>query len=78
VAMKAYVLIEAEVGKAGGVAEAVQKVEGVKSADTVTASYDVVAAVEVADIDAVGTAVKKIHSVAGIGKTTTCIGVKYS
>lgn len=78
-AMKAYVLIEAEVGKAGEVAEAVQKVEGVKSADTVTGPYDVVAAaVEVVDIDAVGTAVKKIHSVAGIGKTTTCIGVKYS
>lgn len=34
--MKAYVLIEAEVGKASEVAEAVQKVEGVKSADTVT------------------------------------------
>lgn len=77
-AMKAYVLIETEVGKASEVAEAVQKVEGVKSADTVTDSQDVVAAIEVADIDALGTVVKQIHSVAGIGKTTTCIGVKYS
>ncbi|MDI6815294.1 MAG: Lrp/AsnC ligand binding domain-containing protein [Dehalococcoidales bacterium] len=77
-AMKAYVLIEAEVGKAGEVAEAVQKVAGVKSADTVTGPYDVVAAIEVADIDAVGTVVKQIHSVTGVGKTITCIGVKYS
>jgi len=76
--MKAYILIEVEVGKASPVAEAVQKVEGVKSADTVTGPYDVVAAIEVADIDAVGTVVKQIHSIAGIGKTTTCMGVKYS
>lgn len=77
-AMKAYVLIEVEVGKVGEVAEALQKVEGVKSADTVTGHYDVVAVIEVADIDAVGTVVKQIHSIAGICKTTTCIGVKYS
>ena len=76
-AMKAYVLIEVEVGKAGEVAEAVQKIEGVKSADTVTGHYDVVAAIEVAGIDAMGTVVKQIHSIAGICKTTTCIGVKY-
>lgn len=77
-AIKAYVLIEAEVAKAGEVAQAVQKVQGVKLADTVTGHYDVVAAIEVADIDAVGTVVKQIHSIAGICKTTTCIGVKYS
>ncbi len=77
-AIKAYVLIEAEVGKAGEVAKAVQKVGGVKSADTVAGPYDVVAAIEVADIDAVGTVVKQIHSIAGIRKTITCIGVKYS
>ncbi len=57
---------------------AVQKVAGVESADTVTGPYDVIKAIEVADIDAVGTVVKQIHSVAGISKTTTCIGVKYS
>jgi len=77
-AIKAYILIEVEVGKASPVAEAVQKVEGVKSADTVTGAYDVVAAIEVADIDAVGTVVKQIHSVVGVRRTTTCIGMKYS
>lgn len=77
-AVKAYVLIEVEVGKTEGVVEAVQKLGGVKSADSVTGSYDVVAAVEVADLDAVGSVVKQIHSVPGICKTTTCVGVKYS
>lgn len=76
--VKAYVLIEAEVGKTGNVLEAVQKLQGVKSADSVTGPYDVVAAVEVADLDTVGSVVKQIHSITGICKTTTCLGVKYS
>ena len=77
-AVKAYVLIEVEVGKTGSVLEAVQKLEGVKSADSVTGPYDVVAAIEAADLDAVGSVVKQIHSIPGLCKTTTCIGVKYS
>jgi len=76
--VKAYVLIEVDVGKACEVVEAVQKLGGVKSADSVTGPYDVVAAVEVADLDAVGSVVKQIHSLSGICKTTTCIGMKYS
>ncbi|MBA7624912.1 hypothetical protein ES703_32326 [subsurface metagenome] len=77
-AVKAYVLIEADVGKAGDVVSAVQKLKGVKLADSVTGSFDVIAAIEVADLDGVGSVVKQIHSVAGVCKTTTCIGVKYS
>ncbi|MBA7501413.1 hypothetical protein ES704_04179 [subsurface metagenome] len=77
-AVKAYVLIEADVGKAGEVVSAIQKLKGVKLADSVTGSFDVIAAIEVADLDGVGSVVKQIHSVAGVCKTTTCIGVKYS
>ena len=76
-AVKAYVLIEAEVGKTSEIIQAVQKVEGVKSADTVTGSYDIVATIEVAGLDAVGDAIKKLHSVPGTCKTTTLIAVKY-
>ena len=76
-AVKAYVLIEVEVGKAGEVVEAVQKLGGVKSADSVTGPYDVVAAIEVADLDAVGGLVKQLHSISGICKTTTLIGMKF-
>ena len=76
-AVKAYVLIEAEVGKTSEVVESVQKVEGIKSADTVTGSYDIVATIEVAGLEAVGDAIKKLHSVPGTCKTTTLIAVKY-
>ncbi len=76
-AVKAYMLIEAEVGKISEVVESVQKVEGVKSADTVTGSYDIVATIEVAGLDAVGDVIKKLHSVPGTCKTTTLIAVKY-
>lgn len=76
-AVKAYVLIETEVGKAGDVAQGVQKVKGVKSADTVTGGYDVLATIEAADLNVVGALVKQVHSVPGIRKTTTLIAVKF-
>lgn len=76
-AVKAYVLIEVEVGKAGAVVDAVQKLEGVKSADSVAGPYDVVTAIEAEELDAVGNLVKQIHWISGICKTTTLIGVKF-
>jgi len=76
-AVKAYVLIETEVGKTGEVVQGVQKFEGVKSADSVAGSFDVVATIEAVDLDAMGALVKQLHSVPGICKTTTLIGVKY-
>ncbi len=76
-AVKAYVLIETEAGKAGDVARGIQKVRGVKSADTVTGVYDVLATVEAADLDALGALVKQLHSVPGVCKSTSLIAVKY-
>lgn len=76
-AVRAYVLIETEVGKAGGVGQGVQKVKGVRSADTVTGGYDVVATIEAADLDAIGAVVRQLHSVPGIRKTTTPLAVRY-
>lgn len=76
-AVKAYVLTEAEVGKTGEVVQGVQKVEGVRSADSVAGSFDVVATIEAADLDALGALIKQLHSVPGISKTTTLIAVKY-
>ncbi len=76
-AIKAFILIEAEVGKTGNVVGAVQKFEGVKSADPVTGHYDIVTTIEVADLEAIGGLVKQVHSVAGVRKTTTFISVKF-
>ena len=76
-ATKAYVLVEVGVGKTTDVVEALQKVEGIKSADPVVGPYDVIAVVEAAELDAIGRLIKQIHSIAGICKTTTCIVVRF-
>jgi len=76
--VKAYILIETEVGKMGEVIESISRIEGVKSADLVTGLYDVIATVEVPDLNSIGSVVKQVHSTPGISKTTTCIGVRMS
>ena len=73
-AVKAFVLIEVSMGKIKDVATAIEKVEGVKSADAVTGPYDVIAIVEMPDVNALGDLVsKQIHSVSGIARTVTCL-----
>ena len=76
-AVKAYVLIETDVGKTAEVAQGVQKVKGVRAADSVAGSYDVVATIEAADLDALGALVKQLRSVPGISKTTTLVAIRY-
>jgi hypothetical protein len=44
-AATAYILINTEVGKGGDVAKALRRVEGVKTADSVTGPYDAIATV---------------------------------
>lgn len=74
--VKAYILIETEVGKMEEVIESISQIEGVKSADLVTGLYDVIATVEVPDLNSIGSVVKQVHSTRGVSKTTTCIGVR--
>ncbi|RLC71059.1 MAG: Lrp/AsnC family transcriptional regulator [Chloroflexi bacterium] len=74
--VKAYILIETEVGKMEEVIESISRIEGVKSADLVTGLYDVIATVEVPDLNSIGSVVKQVHSTPGVSKTTTCIGVR--
>jgi DNA-binding Lrp family transcriptional regulator len=50
--VQAFVLIQAGVGMASRVGQAVTTIQGVRSADVVTGPYDVVARVEAASIDA--------------------------
>ena len=76
-AAKSYVLIETEVGRASEVAQGVQKLEGVRSADTIAGAYDVLATIHAADLDAVGTVIKQMHSISGICKTTTLIAMRF-
>ncbi|MFQ5987484.1 MAG: Lrp/AsnC ligand binding domain-containing protein [Dehalococcoidia bacterium] len=76
-AVKAYVLIEVAVGKAKEVVTALQKVEGVQSVAAVTGPYDVIAIIEMQDVNAIGDLVtRNIHSVSGIARTVTCLTVQ--
>ncbi|MGH7320808.1 MAG: Lrp/AsnC family transcriptional regulator [Candidatus Rokuibacteriota bacterium] len=71
--VEAFVLIQAEVGMASRVGQAVGAIRGVRAADVVTGPYDVIARVEAANIDALGKlVVSKIQAVEGVSRTLTC------
>jgi DNA-binding Lrp family transcriptional regulator len=72
-AVKAYLLIQTEVGKAADVVEAIRSLEGVVSADDVTGPHDAIVLVEAGTIDDLGKmVVSKIQAVEGITRTLTC------
>ena len=76
-AVKAFVLIEAAVGKTKEVVTTLQNVEGVRSVEAVTGPYDIIAVVEGADVNAIGDMVtRNFHSVSGIARTVTCLTVQ--
>lgn len=71
--VEAFVLIQAEVGMASRVGQAVGAIRGVRAANVVTGPYDVIARVEAANIDALGKlVVSKIQAVEGVSRTLTC------
>jgi DNA-binding Lrp family transcriptional regulator len=82
-AVRGYVLIEAEVGKAKAVAESVAKLDRsdaqIVSVDTVTGPFDVIAQLEAADLDHLGNCITDgIQQVEGVQRTTTCLAVRLS
>jgi DNA-binding Lrp family transcriptional regulator len=71
---KAYVLIETQVGKTKQVIEAIRKLEGVASVDVVTGPYDAIAILRAETLNDIGELiVAKVHPVAGISRTVTCL-----
>ena len=79
--VRGYVLIEAEVGKAKSVGEAVQALShsdaSVVSVDTVTGPYDVIVQLQADDLDKLGNCITDgIQRVDGVQRTTTCLSVK--
>ncbi len=71
--VKAYVLIQTEVGKAVDVADAARDIPGVVSAEDVTGPYDVIIQTEADTVDELGKmVVSKIQLVDGITRTLTC------
>jgi DNA-binding Lrp family transcriptional regulator len=69
----AYILIQAEVGKATHVAGEVSKIAGVTAVDAVTGPYDVIVRAEGKTLDSLSQAVLvKIQGVDGVTRTLTC------
>jgi DNA-binding Lrp family transcriptional regulator len=77
VAAKAFILIETAVGKNKDVVSLLGKLEGVKSVDTVTGPYDIIAVVEGESLNEIGDLITgKIHPIPGINRTVTCLAIK--
>ena len=79
--VRGYILIEAEVGHAKSVGEAVTALTHgdarVASVDTVTGPYDVIVQLEADDLDRLGNAITDaVQKVAGVQRTTTCLAVR--
>jgi DNA-binding Lrp family transcriptional regulator len=69
----AYVLIQAEVGKAAVVAASARDLPGVSEVATVTGPYDVIVRAQARTIDELGRlVVSRIQAVSGVTRTLTC------
>ena len=78
-AVKAFVLIETQVGKTNKVVNEISEVKGILSAYTVTGPYDAIAVVEGESLTEIGSTVMTMTStVSGITRTVTCVAVNVS
>ena len=71
--VRAYVLIQTEVGKAAAVAAEISSIPGVTSSEDVTGPYDVIVKATAENVDTLGQlVVAKVQNVEGITRTLTC------
>ena len=75
-AAKAFILIETAVGMNREVISNIQQLKGIKSAESVTGPYDVIAVIEADSLTEIGDIVTgKLHTIDGISRTVTCLVV---
>lgn len=77
-----YVLIEAEVGKARAISDALARFKSpdaeIVAVDTVTGPYDVIVQLEAEDLDKLGRCITDgMQRVEGVQRTTTCLAVRF-
>lgn len=71
--IKAYVLIQTEIGMAAEVCAGINEIPDVSFAVAVTGPYDVLAYVEATGLDTLGAlAVGEIQAIGGVTRTLTC------
>jgi DNA-binding Lrp family transcriptional regulator len=75
--LRAYVLIETEVGKVAHVAQALNDLDDVQLAEDLTGPYDVIARVQAPGLDQLGRLVAScIQVVDGVTRTLTCMVIQ--
>ena len=78
-AAKAFLLITTVAGKSNRVVAAIKQLgeEGIKSVDSVTGPYDIIAVIEGEALQEIGELVTgKINSVADISRVVTCLAIQ--
>ena len=74
--MKAYVLIEVEMGHAEDVTDAIRQMPGVISADATFGIYDLIVIAEVGSVRDLGALLRRdIQCIPGVRSTSTCLCV---
>ena len=74
--VKAYVLIETQVGRTKQVVDTIRRLPGVVLVDSVTGPYDAIAIVQGETLNDIGELiVSKVHPIAGISRTVTCLAL---
>jgi len=76
VAVKAYVLIEANIGKTREVVEAIRRSKNGILIDVVTGPYDAIAVIQAETLNEIeDLVVSMLHTVTGVSRTVTCIAL---
>jgi DNA-binding Lrp family transcriptional regulator len=71
--VRAYILIQTDVGKAAMVARSIRQIDGVEDAQEVTGPYDVIARATTETVEELGrVVVTQIQMLEGIARTLTC------
>jgi DNA-binding Lrp family transcriptional regulator len=71
--VKAYILIQNQVGASAEVARDVARIKGAISAEAVTGPYDVIALAEAGSLDELGRlVVGRVQAIEGVTRTLTC------
>ncbi len=68
-----YILVQVEKGEPWMVAAELSKIEGVKTAHTVTGQYDIVVFAELESLETLKNVVRRIHQVEGVQHTQTAV-----
>lgn len=68
-----YVFVQVEKGEPWQIAAKLSKIEGVKTAHTVTGQYDVIVFAELDDLVTLKDIVKRIHQIEGVQRTQSAV-----